>query len=99
MCGEGDQDSQTQHLAPNLCQNATMQRINLRDVPDDVYETLVQAAKGQRQSLNAFVVSELVELADAIRRGAYIESFPAPSGTGVTIEDAVAAVRAVREAS
>src|SRR5699024_378899 len=38
----------------NWCQNGTMKRMNLRDVPDDVYAALVRAAEANRQSLSAF---------------------------------------------
>lgn len=76
-----------------------MKRINLRDVPDDVYAALAQAADDNRQSLNAFVVDRLAELARTVRIADYVSSFPPPGGTGVTIEDAVAAIREVREAS
>lgn len=81
------------------CQNGTMKRMNLRDVPDDVYAVLVAAAEGSRQSLSAFVVDRLSEVAQAVRVADYVATYPAPRGTGVTAEDVVAAVREVREAS
>ncbi len=81
------------------CQYGTMKRMNLRDVPDDVYAALVAAAEDSRQSLNAFVVDRLSEVAQAVRVADYVSTYPAPRGTGVTTEDAVAAVREVREAS
>jgi len=73
--------------------------MNLRDVPDDVYAALVAASQDRRQSLNAFVVDQLAEIAKAARVADYVSRYPAPRGTGVTTEDAVAAVREVREAS
>lgn len=76
-----------------------MKRMNLRDVPDDVYKTLASAAEGNRQSLNSFVLDRLAEVARAARVADYVSSYPAPKGTGVTVEDAVAAVRDVRTAS
>ncbi|UNX55793.1 type II toxin-antitoxin system HicB family antitoxin [Georgenia sp. TF02-10] len=76
-----------------------MKRIDLRDVPDDVYAALVAAAEDSRQSLNAFVVDRLSEVAQAVRVADYVASYPTPEGTGVTIDDAVSAVREVREAS
>jgi hypothetical protein len=76
-----------------------MRRMNLRDVPDDVYATLVRAADQNRQSLNAFVVDRLAEVAQMVQVADYVSSYMAPQGTGVTIEDAVAAVREGREAS
>lgn len=76
-----------------------MKRMNLRDVPDDVYATLAQAAEDNRQSLSAFVVDRLAEVAQVVRIGDYVSSYVPPRRTGVSLEDAVAAVREVREAS
>jgi predicted HicB family RNase H-like nuclease len=44
-----------------------MKRMNLRDVPDDVYAALRQAAGANRQSLNAFVIDRLTEVAQVSR--------------------------------
>jgi hypothetical protein len=76
-----------------------MKRMNLRDVPDDVYAALSEAADANRQSLNAFVVDRLTEVARVARLAGYVASYPPPRGTGMTIEDAAAAVREAREAS
>lgn len=76
-----------------------MKRMNLRDVPDDVYAALAEAAEANRQSLSAFVVERLTEAAEVARLDAYVARYPAPAGSGVSIEDATAAVREVREAS
>jgi len=73
--------------------------MNLRDVPDDLYAALVSAAKDNRQSLSAFVVDRLAEVAQAVRAAHYVSAYPPPRGTDVTVEDAVAAVREVRETS
>ena len=73
--------------------------MNLRDVPDDVYAVLVQAAEENRQSLSAFVIDRLTEVAQVALLDDYIASYLPPRGTGVTLEDATAAVREVREAS
>ncbi len=81
------------------CHTGTMRRMNLRDVPEDVYDALVAAAAGNRQSLNAFVVDRLHEAVQALCTADYIAQYPAPQRTGVTTDDAVAAVRDVREAS
>ncbi|MGI8882180.1 MAG: hypothetical protein ACR2KJ_17055 [Jatrophihabitans sp.] len=75
-----------------------MKRMNLRDVPDGVYAALAAAAKGNRQSLNAFVLDRLTEVARAARVADHVASYPAPKGTGITVEAAVAAVRDVRTA-
>lgn len=72
--------------------------MNLREVPDDIYAALAAAAETNRQSLSAFVVERLTEVAQVVRVADYVSSFASPRGTDVTIEDAVAAVREVREA-
>lgn len=73
--------------------------MNLRDVPDDVYEVLAEAAQTNRQSLSAFVVERLTEVARVAKLDDYIASYQPPEGSGVTLEDATAAVREVRAAS
>lgn len=76
-----------------------MKRVDLREVPDDVYEALVEVADANRQSLNDFVVDWLSEFARVLTLGEYLSSYEPPRGTGVTLDDAVAAVREVRAAS
>lgn len=76
-----------------------MMRMNLRDVPEDVYAALVAAAEDHRQSLSAFVVDRLTEVARTVRVADYLATYPEPRGTEVSAEDAVTAVREVREAS
>lgn len=76
-----------------------MKRINLRDVPDDVYAAMARGAEANHQSLNAFVVQQLSELARALSIADYVSAYRPPRGTGVTLDDAVAAVREVRESS
>jgi hypothetical protein len=76
-----------------------MKRVNLRDVPDEVYATLVEAAEANRQSLNSYVIDRLAEVARVARLAEYVRSYVPPEGTGVTLDDAAAAVREVREAS
>lgn len=73
--------------------------MNLRDVPDDVYTALASAAEAHRQSLSAFVVDRLTEVARLTRLDSYLASYQPPRDSGVTVEDATAAVREVREAS
>lgn len=75
-----------------------MKRVNLRDVPDDVYAALGEAADAHNQSLNAFVVDRLTEIARVVRLTEYVASWVPPQGTGLSLEDAAAAVREVREA-
>lgn len=76
-----------------------MKRMNLRDVPDEVYAALAHSAETSHQSLNAFVVDRLVELVQVLSIADYLASYQPPTGTGVTLDDAVAAVREIREAS
>jgi hypothetical protein len=76
-----------------------MKRMNLRDVPDDVYVTLAGAAEASRQSLSAYVVDRLTEVAQVVRLDEYVASYQPPKGSGVTLEEAAAAVREVRAAS
>lgn len=76
-----------------------MRRMNLREVPDDVYVALAQAAESNKQSLSAFVVDRLTEIAQVTRLDEYVASYQPPAGTGVSLEDASAAVRQIREAS
>lgn len=76
-----------------------MMRMNLRDVPDDGYAELAQAAAARRQSLNALVVDRLAEAARAARLVDYLAAYSPPAGTELTVADAVAAARQVREAS
>jgi hypothetical protein len=76
-----------------------MKRMNLRDVPEDVYAALAEAAEANRQSLSAFVVERLTEIARVARLGDYIASYQPPERSGVTIDDAAGAVREVRRAS
>lgn len=76
-----------------------MKRMNLRDVPQDVYAALVQAAEQNRQSLSAFVVERLTEVVQVLGVADYVDSYARPRRTGVSLEDAVKAVREVREAS
>ena len=76
-----------------------MKRMNLRDVPDDVYAALVDAASTKRQSLSAYVVDRLTEAAQVARLGDYLAEYQPAAVRGVSLEDAAAAVREVREAS
>jgi hypothetical protein len=76
-----------------------MKRMNLRDVPDDVYAALTHAAENNRQSLSAFVVDRLSDLAQVVQIADYVDSYVPPRRTGVSLDDAVAAVREAREAS
>jgi uncharacterized protein (DUF1778 family) len=73
--------------------------MNLRDVPDEAYDALVQAAKTNRQSLSAYVVDRLTEAAQVARLGDYLAQYRPAREAHVSLDEAVAAVREVREAS
>ncbi|WP_125610520.1 hypothetical protein [Specibacter cremeus] len=73
--------------------------MNLRDVPDDVYTALTEAAAANRQSLSTFVVDRLTEVAQVARLADYVGAYQPPSGSGITLDDATSAVREVRDAS
>ena len=73
--------------------------MNLRDVPDDVYSALAEAAQANRQSLSAYVVDRLSEVVQILGVAQHVDSYVPPGRTGVSLEDAVKAVREVREAS
>lgn len=81
------------------CHNGTMKRMNPRDVPDEVYSALTEAAEANRQSLSAFVVDRLTEVARVVRLEEYVASYRPPQGSGLTVDDATAAVRQARETS
>lgn len=76
-----------------------MKRMNLRDVPDDVYLVLAQAAEQDRQSLSAYVVDRLTEVVQVLGVADYVDSYVPPRRTGISLDAAVKAVREVREAS
>jgi hypothetical protein len=76
-----------------------MKRMNLRDVPDDVYEALVAGAESRRQSLSAFVVEQLTDIARMMKTADYLSGYVPPGSTGITVGDAVDAISAVRQAS
>lgn len=76
-----------------------MRRMNLRDVPEDVYRALAQSAADNRQSLNAYVVEQLTEVVRMQGVAGYLDSYAPPRRTNVTFEEAVQAVREVRSTS
>lgn len=56
--------------------------MNLRDVPDNVYAALADAAEVNRQSLSAFVVDRLTEVAQVSRLDDFVASYRPPQGSG-----------------
>ncbi|WP_322778085.1 hypothetical protein [Frankia sp. Cas4] len=61
-----------------------MRRMNLRDVPDEIYTALAEGAAASHQSLNVFVVERLTEMARVTRLADYMASYEAPQTAGVT---------------
>jgi len=68
--------------------------MNLRDVPDDVYAALADAAAANRQSLSTFVVDRLTEVAQVTKLTEYVASYPPAQESGITLEDAEASITA-----
>jgi antitoxin FitA len=75
-----------------------MATIQIRDIPDDAYETLRSLAKGAGQSLQAYMRQRVVELArhSATKAEMFAEMralVEADGGSGVTIDDILADLR------
>lgn len=83
---------------PRTCRR-TERRSGCGSRAENWFVPLASAAEENRQSLSAFVVDRLAEVAGVVRIADYVSAYPPPRGTGVRIEDAVAAVREVREAT
>lgn len=78
-----------------------MATIQVRDIPDDVYETLRRSAEAAGQSLQAFMREQLVELSRArsVKAEMLAEmraAMRSDRGTGVTAADVVADLDADR---
>ncbi len=73
--------------------------MNLRDVLDEVYAALAGAAEAKRQSLSALVVDRLTEAAQVTKVADYVAGYPPLRGSGVTLEEAAAAMREAGDAS
>ena len=76
-----------------------MKRMNLRDVPDDVYAHLAEAAEARRQSLSAFVVDQLTDVVKMMDAADYLDGYLPPPESTISAEQATDAVVAVRQAS
>ncbi|MGL4175635.1 MAG: hypothetical protein ACRCSN_06110 [Dermatophilaceae bacterium] len=72
--------------------------MRLGDLSDGVYAALVEAAEADRQSLSAFVVDRLTEVARVASLGDYVAAYVPPTESGIGVDDTVAAVREVRDA-
>lgn len=79
------------------CHDGTMKRMNLRDVPEDVYEVLTRRAQLRRQSLNAYVVERLSDEARRPSMADYVLAYDPPVTSGGVPTDAVEALREARD--
>ena len=80
--------------------NVCMPLIQIRDVPKPVRDELARKAAAAGQSMQAYLLGELTRLAgrpsmaEIVRRA---QSRAEATGSTVTMDDAVAAVRAARD--
>jgi antitoxin FitA len=83
-----------------IMHNACMPLIQIRDVPEAVREELARKAAAAGQSMQAYLLGELTKLAERpsmaeiVRRA---QERAKASGSTVSMEDAVTAVRAARD--
>jgi hypothetical protein len=82
--------------------NACMPLIQIRDVPESVRDELAKKAAAAGQSMQAYLLGELSKLAERPSMAEIVRRAQAraeATGSTVTMDDAVAAVRAVRDRS
>lgn len=72
-----------------------MSAIQIKDVPDEVRETLAAEAKRSGKSLQAYLLGLLEKEARFARNRAIVEQMPLPGAT-LSMEEIVAAVREAR---
>jgi len=78
-------------------ENAGMVALQIRDVPDDVRDTLAELARVRGQSLQAFLLSIVVTEARRSANAALLERFSdRTDGTRLTTADAVTALEEAR---
>lgn len=80
--------------------NKCMTLIQIRDVPEAVRDELARKAAAAGQSMQSYLLSELTRLAERPSMAEITQRAQArakASGSTVTMQDAVAAVRAVRD--
>src|SRR6185312_13545422 len=83
-----------------IMHNACMPLIQIRDVPEAVRDELARKAAAAGQSMQAYLLGELTKLAERpsmaeiVRRA---QGRAKATGSTVTMNDAVAAVRAARD--
>jgi antitoxin FitA len=80
--------------------NECMALIQIRDVPEAVRERLARKAAAAGQSMQAYLLGELTQLAERPSMAEIVARAQArarATGSTVTMDDAVAAVRAARD--
>jgi len=80
--------------------NECMALIQIRDVPETVRDELARKAAAAGQSMQSYLLGELTRLAERPSMAEIAQRAQArarASGSTVTMQDAVAAVRAVRD--
>lgn len=83
-----------------IMHNGCMVLIQIRDVPEPVRDELARKAAAAGQSMQAYLLGELTRLAERPSMADIVTRAQArakSSGSTVTMDDAVAAVRAVRD--
>lgn len=77
-----------------------MATIQIRDVPDDAYETFRRRARAEGKSLQAYMRDEVVRLARLQSKREVMDELDAAlarsGGSGVTVEDVLADLDAER---
>ena len=74
-----------------------MKTILIRDVPEDVHESLAERARERGQSLQSFLLNLVVDEARRSRNPALLEQFDGRhDGTSLGIDDVVSAIDAAR---
>jgi antitoxin FitA len=80
--------------------NECMALIQIRDVPESVRDELARKAATAGQSMQAYLLGELTKLAERPSMAEIVRRAQAranATGSTVTMDDAVAAVRAARD--
>jgi antitoxin FitA len=83
-----------------IMHNGCMSLIQIRDVPEPVRAELARKAAAAGQSMQAYLLGELTRLAERPSMAEIVRRAQArakASGSTVTMDDAVAAVRAARD--
>jgi antitoxin FitA len=83
-----------------IMHNACMPLIQIRDVPEAVRDELARKAAAAGQSMQAYLLGELTKLAERPSMAEIVKRAQGrakDSGSTVTMDDAVAAVRAARD--